>query len=69
MIFEDPNLISRQARVFEGEQRWQSIGFAKGVLTVAHTAEESESGEVIRIISARRATPAERKLYEKEGIE
>ena len=25
-----------------------SIGFAAGVLTVAHTAEESESGEMIR---------------------
>lgn len=69
LIFEDPNLITRQDRNIEGEQRWHTIGFAKGVLTVAHTAEESEPGEVISIISARRATPGERKLYEKENIE
>lgn len=67
-IFEDPNLITRQDREVEGEQRWQTIGYAEGILTVAHTVLETGPAETIRIISARRATPAERKLYEKEDV-
>jgi uncharacterized protein len=69
LIFEDPNLIARQDREVEGEQRWQTIGYAEGVLTVAHTAQDSGADEIIRIISARRATAAERRLYEKEDID
>ena len=68
LIFEDPNLITRKDRDVEGEQRWQTIGYAQGILTVAHTVQESERYEIIRIISARRATPGERKLYEKEEL-
>jgi uncharacterized DUF497 family protein len=68
-VFEDPNLIARQDRDLEEEQRWQTIGYAEGILTVAHTAQDSGSDETIRIISARRATPGERKLYEKEEID
>lgn len=67
-VFEDPNLITRQDREVEGEQRWQTIGYADGILTVAHTAMELRADEVIRVISARPATSAERKLYEKEDI-
>jgi uncharacterized DUF497 family protein len=66
LIFEDPNLITRQDRQVEGEQRLQTIGYADGVLTVAHTVHDLGLDEVVRIISARRATPAERRLYEKE---
>lgn len=69
LVFEDQNLITRQDRVVEGEQRWQTIGYAEGILTVAHTVQEAGPDEMIRIISARRATPGERKLYEKEDIE
>jgi hypothetical protein len=65
-VFQDPDLITRQDRDVEGEQRWQTIGYAKGVLTVAHTGVELGPDEVIRIISARSATSTERKLYEKE---
>jgi uncharacterized DUF497 family protein len=64
LVFEDPNLITRQDRDVDGEQRWQTIGYAEGILTVAHTAQASGDDEVIRIISARRATRGERKLYE-----
>jgi uncharacterized DUF497 family protein len=67
-VFEDPYLITRQDRDVDGQQRWRTIGYAESVLTVAHTAADSGADEVIRIISARRATPAERRLYEKEGI-
>jgi len=45
-----------------GERRWITFGESvRGrVLTVAHTDE----GDVVRIISARKATPHERRLYE-----
>jgi hypothetical protein len=33
------------------------------VLLVAHTCKEEDGEEVIRIISARKATPRERKIY------
>lgn len=65
--FYDPLHFSAQDRIEHGEQRWQTIGQVGGVvlLIVAHTWHESESGtEHIRIISARRATKLERKIYE-----
>jgi uncharacterized DUF497 family protein len=69
-VFRDPLHLSRLDRVEDGEQRWQTIGRAHGVtvLLVAHTMTEegSETGEVIRIISARKATRSERKRYEEQ---
>jgi uncharacterized protein len=62
-------LITRQDREVEGKPRWQTIGYAEGVLTVAHIAVDLGPDEIIRIISARRATPGERKLYEKEELD
>jgi uncharacterized protein len=67
LIFDDPLHISRQDRTEDGEQRWQTIGMVGDValLLVAHTWEDTESnGKHIRIISARRATKLERKVYE-----
>ena len=66
LVFEDPFAISIQDRIVEGEQRWQTLGLVGGavVLLVAHTYEEKNSEEVVRIISARRATPRERMFYE-----
>jgi hypothetical protein len=69
LVFEDPHAISRFDRIKDGEERWQTLGVAisVAVLLVAH-ADYVESGEeVIRIISARKATPHERRFYE-EGI-
>jgi len=66
--FADPFLLTQQDRIENGEQRWQSIGMVDGqlVLLVAHTVGEDDDGtEVLRIISARRADPKERKRYEK----
>ena len=70
LVFEDAAHVSRQDRIEGGEQRWQTIGMAGGVLLVlvAHTWHDDEDGgEHIRIISARRATKLERKIYE-QGI-
>ena len=58
---------TRQDRVDEaGNQRWQGLGLAGGVvlLLVAHTVREEGADEVIRLISARRATRKERNRYE-----
>jgi len=72
LVFEDPYHLSTQDREIEGELRWQTIGMVQGkrILLVAHTLSESVrevNEEVIRIISARKATPQERSIYA-EGI-
>ncbi|MDQ3259989.1 MAG: BrnT family toxin [Pseudomonadota bacterium] len=67
LVFDDPLHVSRQDRVENGEQRWQTLGMAGDVvlLLVAHTWHEADGGEEhIRIISARRATKLERNVYE-----
>ncbi|MBV5299554.1 MAG: BrnT family toxin [Rhodoferax sp.] len=69
LVFDDPLHVTRQDRIENGEQRWQTVGLSGGValLLVAHTWVEVEvdsGGEQIRIISARRATKLERKVYE-----
>lgn len=67
-VFEDPNHLSIQDRHEKHEERWQTLGCIDGVLIilVAHAYREDETGEeVIRIISARKATRGERLRYEK----
>ena len=67
-VFADPFAVTTQDRIESGEYRWQTVGMVDGIvlLLVAHTLRESEDGgEVIRIISARRADPKERRRYEK----
>lgn len=65
-VFEDPRAVSYVERVVEGQERWQTIGLVGGitVLLVVHTVEEENGEEKIRIISARKADPSERALYE-----
>lgn len=66
LVFDDPRALSQIDRVVDDEERWQTLGLAGGivVLLVAHTYRDKDGDEVIRIISARKATPAERALYE-----
>ena len=69
-VFRDPLFLMKPDRVVQGELRWRTIGQIGGrvLLLVAHTVEdENEQEEVIRMISAREATPHERKEYE-EGL-
>lgn len=71
VVFEDPYHLSRPDTETDGELRWQTIGQAVGmtgrthVLLVAHTVSEPADGgeNIIRIISARKATPTERSIY------
>ena len=74
LAFDDPNAITSQYRDVDGEQRYQLIGAVYSrVILVAHAIRvgpgSGSAGEepVIRIISARKATPAERNLYEENA--
>lgn len=69
LVFDDPNALSLHDRTENSEERWHTLGLAGDivVLLLAHTNYEEHGEEVIRIISARRATPRERRMYE-EGI-
>ena len=66
LIFDDPNVVSEVERTVDGEERWQSIGVIGEVMIVlvVHTWKIQGSDEIIRVISARKATPNERKRYE-----
>jgi uncharacterized DUF497 family protein len=68
-VFADPFALTVQDRIETSEPRWQTLGRVEGdvLLLVAHTVRTDEAGaEVIRIISARRADPKERKRYEQK---
>jgi hypothetical protein len=68
-VFHDPYAVLRLDRIEDGEMRWHTIGQVDDLLLllVVHTIREEGSVEFIRIISARRATPNERRRYEEEN--
>ena len=66
LIFDDINIVSfLDKRFLHVEERWQAIGRIREVLIfVAYVLEESENGEeIIRIITARKATSNEARRY------
>jgi len=67
LVFDDPNCLTFIDRIEDGEERWHAIGAVLGtlIIVVVHTCRTMDSIDIIRIISARRATPQERKLYVK----
>lgn len=73
-VFDDPWVVRFPERIVEGEQRWLAIGMVPrttggfALLVVAHATREEGGEEVIRIISARRASSGEKRVYE-EGEE
>jgi uncharacterized DUF497 family protein len=64
-VFDDPLAIWRRD-FHRGEERWQIIG-AAGVVTIFVVyvwSGDSDEGDEVRIVSARKATPRERRAYE-----
>jgi uncharacterized DUF497 family protein len=66
LVFSDPCALVEQDRIEGGELRWQTLGLVGGVvlLLVAHTVRNEGEDEVIRIISARKASRKERVRYD-----
>jgi hypothetical protein len=64
-VFEDPYAVFEKDTGIEGEIRWRTLGMADNriILFVPHTIQEEGQNEVVRIISARRATRQERIRY------
>lgn len=71
LVFADPHALAVQDRLEGGELRWQTLGLAGGIvlLLVAHTVRDEREGEIIRIISARKAVRKERKRYDENRKE
>ncbi len=69
LAFADPFALIAQDRFESGEYRWQTLGLVEGclLLLVAHTVTDADGTEVVRIISARKATRKERKRYDHEN--
>jgi len=65
LVFDDPLAQSKPDHA-SGEERWLTLGLVGSVaIIVVHTWPEEDHGfETGRIISARKATPRERKTYE-----
>jgi len=65
-IFEDPNIFDVEEGNDHGEIRFRAIGEAFGRLFfVSFTAFEEDGQDVIRIISARKASKAEYRAYQR----
>ncbi|MGC9396041.1 MAG: BrnT family toxin [Anaerolineae bacterium] len=65
-IFAGDTVTMEDTRFDYGEQRFVSLGLLKGrVIVVVHT----EDKDVIRLISARKATKYEQKIYYKRIID
>jgi uncharacterized DUF497 family protein len=65
-IFADPERLLRFDRSkgnTSGEDRWQSLGMAEGIVFVVYTERETEGMNETRLITARLADKAERRTY------
>jgi len=66
LVFDDPYALTQRDDSTREEERWISLGSVNlgTVLFVVHTWFERDDEEAVRIISARAATPRERRSYE-----
>ncbi|HTC49452.1 MAG TPA: BrnT family toxin [Candidatus Aquilonibacter sp.] len=70
LAFDDPNALTQRDEATGEEERWITVGSVglNAVLFIVHTSRspirERDEADVIRIISARNATPRERERYE-----
>lgn len=69
-VWDDPLHVTSFDRVdARGELRWHTLGEIDGiVIVVVHTYPTPDDETQIRIISARKATPHERRRYEEESL-
>jgi len=65
-VFDDPRHLVENNGIVDSEQRWLAIGRigAATVIVVAHTYQDDDGQEYIRLISARKAESIEVKRYE-----
>jgi uncharacterized protein len=65
-VFADPFCLTISDRAVQGEARFWTIGRLENlvILVLVHTTRDEGGDEIIRIISARKATPRERRFYE-----
>jgi uncharacterized protein len=68
-VWDDPAHVIVFDRHDEDEERWHAIGLVRGILilTVVHSFPAICDDDIIRIISARKATRDERKRYESQN--
>ena len=65
LVFDDRYVRTKASGDEHGEIRWRSAGEVRGsLIIVTHTTREEGDIEVIRIISARKATRSERRDFE-----
>ncbi len=65
-VFDDPFSIIGENLEFEGEQRFEAIGAMRSgpIVHVTYLEWVEEQDTIARMISARKATPRERRNYE-----
>jgi uncharacterized protein len=67
-IFEDPNVLDIEEGNDHGEIRFRAIGEVLGrVFFVSYTSFEEDGQQVIRIISARKASKGEYRAYQRHA--
>ncbi|MCB0113359.1 MAG: BrnT family toxin [Caldilineaceae bacterium] len=69
-VFNDPMLLTYSDEFHsDSEDRMISIGYSirQRILLVVHTEHDAQNDLLIRIISCRGATPAERKVYDESS--
>ena len=67
-VWDDPFHMLVFDRIENGEPRWHAIGMVGPVLVllVVHAYPDALDEDNVRVISARKTTPQERKLYERK---
>ena len=64
LVWDDPLYVVRFDRIEDGEERWHALGRAFGVVVLLVVHVFPADDDVIRVVSARRATKGERRVYE-----
>ncbi|HEY7392390.1 MAG TPA: BrnT family toxin [Bryobacteraceae bacterium] len=68
--FDDPRRVTFLERIRDGEERWHLIALVPNtmlMLVVSHTYPDQGDENLVRIISARRASKHEEKIYDEEN--